>query len=545
MALSHGWLPGFSINNMKTSCSTSICTALVAAAALFANTASSSEVALTIYNQNFAVVRDSIPLDLQRGTNQVRYAGVTAWLEPSSVVLRDPAGKHQFQVLEQNYRGDPATPEMLLAFNEGKTIEFEITSERGGQTLRELVPGKIIRAGSSQTYSPYSGYQGQVSQPIIEINGKLRFGLPGQPIFSALADNSILKPTLQWVVASDAPARFDAEISYVTSEMRWQADYNLVLPEKGNTLDIVGWVTMENDSGSSFENARIKLMAGDVNKIQPQNAARRGYAYGGMGGGGGGAPPVVTEKSFDEYHLYNLERPATLLDKEKKQVEFVHAADVRSDLIYVYDGVKTDNDRAWDPEALHTEPSYGTASNKKVWVVREFTNSAPNHLGLPLPKGRLRIYRRDTGGQLEFTGENVIDHTPRDELVRLITGNAFDLVGERKRTNIVVNIDGAGANRAVAGIDPATGLPVWVPAPRSASGPPPPWIDESFEIALRNHKREPVEIRVVEHLYRWVTWEIKESSTRYRKTDGQTIEFPVQLKPDEERTISYTVHYWW
>src|SRR5258708_1201837 len=192
--------------------------ALFASSALFANTAMPNDLAITIYNQNFAVVRDSVPLELKRGTTQVRFGGATAWLEPSSVILRDPSGKHQFQVLEQNFRGDPVTAEMLLLLNEGKTIEFEIVSERGGQTIRELVPGKIIRGGSGQAYSPYSGYQGAGSQPIIEVNGKLRFGLPGQPIFSSLADNSILKPTIQWLIASEESAPFEAEINSLPTE---------------------------------------------------------------------------------------------------------------------------------------------------------------------------------------------------------------------------------------------------------------------------------------------------------------------------------------
>ncbi len=494
------------------------------------------ELALTIYNQNFAVVRDHVPLDLKAGLNQVRFADATAYLEPSSVILRDPAGKRRFQVLEQNFRGDPVSQEMLLVLNEGKTIDFETPDVDAGQTKREIIVGRIIRSGSGQTYSPYGGYTSAPMQPIIEVNGKLRFGLPGQPIFPALADDTILKPTIHWVIQSEQAAQFEAELSYVTGEMRWEAAYNLVLPEQGNTLDIVGWVTMDNESGKPFRDARIKLMAGDVTKIQSRP---RLLEFGARGGGGGaGGPPPVTEKAFDEYHLYTLERPTTLLDRQKKQVEFVRSAGIKSAVFYVFDGAQIAPEQIWNPEILHTEAEYGTRSNKKVWVMREFTNSAANHLGLPLPKGRLRVYRRDAGGQLEFTGENVIDHTPRDELVRLNTGNAFDLVGERKRTQFSINLSGTGA----MAIDPTTGLPVVVPRSSLPSGP---WIDETFEITLRNHKKEPVEVRVVEHLYRWINWVIEKKSTNYRKTDSQTIEFPIQLKPDSEQAISYAVHYTW
>jgi Uncharacterized conserved protein len=296
--------------------------------------------------------------------------------------------------------------------------------------------------------------------------------------------------------------------------MNWNADYNLVSAEKGGTLDLVGWVTIDNQSGKSFNHAKIKLMAGDVNKIQPQNY--NGYAmYGASGGAGGGAPPV-TEKSFDEYHLYTLERSTTLLDRETKQVEFVRAAGIKSEAIYVYDGVKLDLNRyrGYGYDSIRQDRDYGTQSNPKVWVMREFVNSEANHLGMPLPKGRLRFYRRDADGQMEFTGEDTIDHTPRDETIRVSTGNAFDLTGERKRTNYKMDSDQR-------------------------------WVDETFEIKLRNHKKEPVEIRVVEHLYRWTNWDITEKSDTFLKTESQTIEFLVQVKPDEEKTVSYTVHYSW
>jgi hypothetical protein len=223
----------------------------------------------------------------------------------------------------------------------------------------------------------------------------------------------------------------------------------------------------------------------------------------------------VTEKSFDEYHLYSLPLATTLHDRETKQVEFVRAAGIQSQRIYVYDGVKIgDQYRNYNMENIRQNESYGTQSNPKVWVMREFKNSEDNHLGIPLPKGRVRFYRRDDDGKLQFTGENLLDHTPKDELVRLYTGNAFDLTGERRRTNYRMD----NSNH---------------------------WVDESFEIKVRNHKKEAVEIRVVEHLYRWTNWDIRQPSNTFLKTDAQTIEFRIPLKPDEERVVTYTVHYSW
>jgi hypothetical protein len=233
---------------------------------LAAGMMATAQPALTIYNQNFAVVRDSVPLDLQTGVNTVRYTGATAQVEPDSVILRDPTGKHSLQILEQNYRNDPVSQELLLSLFEGKTIDFEKTRMKDNTETRELISGKIIRSG----YVP----GGEAQQPIIEVNGKLQFSLPGQPRFPDLGDDTVLKPTLNWLLQSDKPGKVDAEVGYVTGGFDWSASYNLVSPEKGDHVDLVGWITMKNESGKTFENAKIKLMAGDVNKIQPQSRNR-------------------------------------------------------------------------------------------------------------------------------------------------------------------------------------------------------------------------------------------------------------------------------
>ncbi len=480
--------------------------------------AACAQPALTIYNQDFAVVRDTVPLDLKSGVNNVRYADATAHVEPDSVILRDPAGKHSLQIWEQNYRNDPVTQELLLSLFEGKTIDFQNVRLKDNTQTREIVPGKIIRSG----YVPGGGTE----QPIIEVNGKLQFTLPGTPLFPDLGDDTVLKPTLNWLLQSDISGKFDAEVSYITGGFTWEADYNLVSPEKGDTVDLIGWVTMNNQSGKTFHDAKIKLMAGDVNKIQPIATK---YFHG-FGGGGGGGEPVVTEKTFDEFHLYTLARPTTLLDRETKQVEFVRADGVKASTIYVYDGAESGY-RFYG--GLNQDRGYGTQCNKKVQVMREFVNAETNHLGIPLPKGKLRFYRRDADERMEFVGEDMIDHTPRNETVRVTTGNAFDLVGERKQTDFKIHLGNVG-------IDPATGLPI---STGDAGGPP--RINETFEITLRNRKQEPVEFRVVEHLYRWNNWDIAAKSDDFKKTDAQTIEFRVPVKPDEERTVTYTVHYSW
>jgi len=478
----------------------------------------SSQPSLTIYNQDFAVVRQVIPLDLKSGVNQLNVSDITMHLEPDSVVLRDPSGKHSLQVLEQNYRADAISAAMLLSLYEGQTIDFKTSEGR-------IIKGKVIRSG----YVPHNYfamnrygqnyYQQQMvagsEQPVIEVDGQLEFNLPGQPVFPRLTDDSILHPRLEWLLSTDKAGKFPAEFSYVSGGMSWEADYNVVAPEKGDVADIVGWVTIDNQSGRTFDNARIKLMAGDVSKIQ--QGANEGYVFkAAMARDAAAAAPAVTEKAFDEYHLYTLERTTTLRDRETKQVEFIHAANVASRQIYVYDGARIDASRyyGWNWENIRNDHSYGTESNPKIWVMREFVNSEANHLGMPLPKGRVRFYRRNDDGQVEFTGENLIDHTPKDETVRIYTGNAFDITGERKRTNYTVE-----NNKSTA--------------------------TETFEIRVRNHKKETAEVRVVEHLYRGHNWEITSKSDEFKKKDSNTVEFPVTIAPDGEKVITYTAHYTW
>ncbi len=485
-----------------------------------------AEPSLTIYNQNFAVVRDRLNLDLDKGENEVSVTDITAHLEPDSVILRDPAGKRAIQILEQNYRSDPISQGLLLSLYEGQEIDFLVNYVEGEN---KTVRGKIIRSGYVPHQSGMRRYgtqyrasqmayaSGPSGQPIIEVDGKLRFSIPGQPLFPALTDDTILKPTIHWVLNTDRRGKLDAELSYITGGMSWKADYSMLAQNTDDRIDVIGWVTFDNQSGKTFENAKIKLMAGDVSKIQQGQREMYDYAARSEIGGMGGMPAAVSEKAFEDYHLYTLNRKTTLHDRETKQVEFLRANNVKAERIYVYDGAKIDRNRyrGWDSENIRRNRDYGTDCNPKVWIMKEFENSEDNNLGIPLPRGIVRFYRRDDDGQLEFTGENIIDHTPKDETVRVYTGNAFDLVGERRRTDYQID-----TNRN--------------------------WLDESFEIKVRNRKeKDTIEIRVVEHLYRWINWEIVEKSDTFLKTDSQTMEFRVQLEPGEEKVITYKVHYTW
>jgi hypothetical protein len=443
--------------------------------------------ALTIYNGGYAVVRETLPIDLKSGVNQVAFAGATAQVESDSVILRDVAGKAEFQILEQSYRNDPVSQAMLMSLFEGKTLEF---NRRETNKPDRVVVGKVVRSG----FVP----GGNFVEPIIEVDGKLQFSLPGEPIFPSLGNDNVLKPTLNWKLNSASSGKIDAEVAYLSRGFTWEASYNLVATDKSDILDVVGWVTMNNQSGMTFTDAKIKLMAGDVHRVEPEyHNMARGMA---LAAASMDAAKVVTEKSFDEFHLYTLGNPATLRDKETKQVEFVRATGVKAERIYVFEG------------AQHYRR--GVTTSGKVQVYREFKNSEANKLGIALPKGKVRFYSQDGDRQLEFVGENQIDHTPKDETIRVLTGNSFDLTGEHRMTNNTED----GSNRVAT---------------------------QTFEIKVRNHKKEPVEIRVLEHATHGGNWTLTAQSQPHEKKDATTLEFRVPLKPDEEKTVTYTIRYTW
>lgn len=478
---------------------------------------------LTVYNGGFAVVREAVPLRLKAGEVTVSYREATRHLEPDSVILRDPAGKVAFRILEQGYRAETISPELLLHLNEGKELEFL----RVVDGKEERVRGRVIRSGhqpnlmGAQRYGN-AFYQNQMrvvsggsATPIVLVDGVYRFGLPGQPLFPALADEEVLRPTLEWRIASDRAAEVAAELSYVTGGMRWEASYNLVAPETGDVVDLVGWVTLDNQSGRTFSNASIRLMAGDVAKVAEGGegaAFAAGRAVSEMDDSG----PAVTEKAFDEFHLYTLTRRTTLRNEETKQVEFLRAAGAVAKTVYVYSGFDLDpRYRHWDAENIRNQRDYGTRSNPKVWVMREIENTKANRLGEPLPKGRVRFYREGDGGALEFTGEALIDHTPAGETVRVTTGNAFDLVGERRQMDYRID---TSKN----------------------------WLEEAFEIRLRNRKKEPVEIRVPERAYRWIQWSVVETNRPdWEKKGARELEWTITVPPEGEEVLTYRLRYTW
>jgi hypothetical protein len=460
---------------------------------------------LTIYNNDLAVARTTVELSLKQGINEVTTTKVTSQLEPDSVVLRDASGRHPVQVTEQNYDAALASQPWMLQKYEGRTIDFQVVH---GDRV-EMVQGKILRAPIPD--------QGDNGAPLIEVNGKMQFELPGTPLFPASTDDLLLKPTLRWQIFSDSAAQFPAELSYLTRGFSWNATYNIVATEGAaatsgeESMDLIGWVTIRNDSGTDFTEARVKLMAGNVATAPPpQQQMFRAMA--GVVAGVAAAPAAVTQKSFDDFHLYDLNRQVTLKDRETKQIEFLRASNIPVLRKYVYDGAE--NLPYGIPDGAYTQENLGLQNTKHVRVDQEFVNSKKNHLGMPLPAGIMRFYRRDSDGQMEFVGENNINHTPEDEKVHLSTGNAFDITGDRKRTSFHLDT-------------------------RNQT------IDESYSITVKNAKDRPVDVEVLEHLFRAANWDITEESTSFEKRDSSTVVFPITVPAHGQQTVSYTVHYSW
>ena len=453
-----------------------------------------ADTGLTIYNQGIAVVRETVPLTLKDGVTQVSFDHATAQVRPDSVVLRDPSGKVDFSILEQGYRNDPVTQSLLLHHFEGKTITFKKENTDG--SIQNL-SGKIIRSGHNPG--------GRSQTPIIKVGDTMQFSLPGLPLFPALGDDSILRPTLNWQIESAAAAQLDAQLSYMSGGFSWKATYNVVAPEKGEMVTLNGWVTLSNRSGTAFKDANVKLVAGDVNVTQPRRPSVPTSSMAKMVRSD--RESKVTQKSFDDFHLYGLPRPITLRDQETKQVEFLNSAKVQARKTYVY---------APSRHRFYGRWNFGSAnqqSSKEVSTSWEFKNSEENGLGVPFPAGTVRFYRSDEeDGNLEFVGENNIVHTPKNEIISVKTGTAFDLLGSHKITNF------EASQREK-------------------------WARESFEITLTNRAEEEKTITVREPLWRWSNWKIEKNSMKFEKINANTIEFEVKVPADSKKTVSYTAYY--
>jgi hypothetical protein len=451
-------------------------------------TAGSNGVSLTVYNQGSALVQDRRTFTLQQGVNTLDFTDVAALIDPTSVTfssLTDPDGT---TVLEQNYVYDLVGAGALLNRYLDQTIE--VIADDGTTYRGQLLSGRseiILRAEDGQVI---------VIGP--DSIRDIRFpDLPG---------GLITRPTLRWMLQSALDGAQQVELTYLTSGVSWAADYNLLLGADDTSLDLNGWITLSNTSGTGYQDALVKLVAGDVNRL-PEGEVRMDMA---MEMAAVPAAPAagVAQREFFEYQLYEINRPVTVGDNETKQVEFVSGAGIQATTFFVYEGAGP----FYGYYGPITDQYYLQTGITDVQNYLEFSTGEESGLDADLPAGRVRVYQEDVDGAALLIGENSIDHTPNGETVRIYLGNAFDLVGERTQTafNII-------SSRV---------------------------IEETFEIRLRNRKDdETVEIRVPEHLYRWSEWEIVNTSMQFTQLDSATIEYRARVEPGAEVVITYTVRY--
>lgn len=446
----------------------------------------------------YALVRHERPVNLVSGRSSVRFTDVAALIDPTTVQftsLTDP----ETRVLEQNFQFDLVSTQKLLL----KFIDKPLTLERvvGNDiktlsgTLLSAADGLVLRNSDGQIYA-------------VRDYSNIRFPeLPG---------GLITRPTLEWDVLAKRGGEHRTRVAYQTGGLTWWSDYNLIFSEgngaNSGLLDVTAWVSIINQSGASYPNARLKLIAGDVHRAEPpaapmlQKRAMEAMAAADSVAG-------FDEKSFFEFHLYTLGRRTAIPDNSTKQLELFDAArrvPTRKTLVYYGQGPMG----YWYSDPV-TDRNYGNQSNHKVDVYLEFKNEDKVGLGIPLPAGRIRVAQLDKAdGSLEFIGEDIIDHTPKDETVLVKLGSAFDVVGERRQVDFAIDTKGR-------------------------------WMEEEIEVKLRNHKAEAVEVIVKENLYRWSKWQIKTSTHRYDKEDARTIHIPVTVAKDGETVVRYRVRYTW
>jgi len=463
---------------------------------ILALSAAASATEVTVYNSNLGLVKEVRPFSLKTGINEVKVEDVAAQIDPTSVHFKSLTAPDAVTVLEQDFRYDLASPDSILNRYLGKEIELRRVVGLNGEKI-ESVKGILLSNSNGR---------------VLQSEGKILIDPPGNPVLTALPEGLLTKPTLVWKLDSTKAGEHQGEVSYMTSGMSWSADYVLVADKDDAKGDLTAWTTVVNNSGATYKDARLKLVAGDVHRA-PVPMARLGGIYAAKAMAPTGEGSNMTEKSFFEYHLYTLARPTTLADNSSKQVEMASAAGVPIRKIYVYDGA-ANTQWSFFGDSGYWDPNYGLQSGKKVSVLLEFDNKKASGLGIPLPKGRVRVYKKDDDGSLQFAGEDSIDHTPKDEKVRIKMGESFDLVGERKRSDYSSDLNKRR-------------------------------FEETFEIKLRNHKDSDATVTVVEHLYRWNNWKISDASAKYEKKDAQTIEFTVPVPKDGEAVVTYTVKYSW
>lgn len=434
-------------------------------------------VSITVYNQNFGLVREVRTVGLDRGTVALEFGDVAAAIQTETVAVRALGGA-PFRVLEQHYQYDLLSPQKLLEKYVGRTVTVYRWNEREGRDEPAQAEVLAVNGGT-----------------ILRIGDEITFDYPGRIAFPEVPENLIAEPTLLWLLESGAD-RQRLEVSYLTNSLNWKADYVVVVNEADDRGDLTGWVTLTNQSGATYENAQLKLVAGDVQRFGDRREMLRADRLAAEA-----ADPSFTQEGFFEYHLYTLARPTTIRNNEQKQVTLLEA-----------DGFGLQKKLIYFGAAHYYRGSHGRVeSNAKVGVFLDFENSDKNGLGMPLPAGTVRVYKEDSSGAQQFIGEDRIDHTPRDERVRIRMGQAFDVVGDRRQM-------------------------AWTALGSCAS-------ESTWQVELRNRKDEEVEVEVVEPIRG--DWLILSSSHPAAKLDAHTFKFDVRVPAREKVRIDYTVRVRW
>ena len=463
---------------------------------------------LTVYNSGQALIREERALNLAKGSNRVQIPDIPATIDATSLHFASLTAPTSVRVLEQNYQYDLVSQSKLLEKYLGKNIDFiRIDPEKKKEFT---VQGRILSVGANpERYGAGAG-DGNPGM-VAEIGGRIELNPAGRMSLPSLPEGLILKPQLEWLLSSDRDGEQRTEISYLAGAISWSCDYVALLSQNDDKLDLTGWVTLVNNSGTAFKNAGLKLVAGDVNRVQPE--MENVYATRAMMKEEAAAPQFQQKELF-EYKLYTLQRRTDLGNSETKQIELVSAVNATARKLLIYDGM----DQGWrywvNNAGYRDQANFGQQGNTKVGVYVTFRNDEKSGLGMPLPKGKLRVYKKDDDGKEQFVGEDMLDHTPKDEEVRVYLGNAFDLVGQRAQSEYKNLAFNRGA-------------------------------EETIEIKVRNHKKETAEVMVYEHPWRWNEWTIVKTNTPSEKVDQSTLRFPIKIAPDKEKVITYTIRYTW
>jgi len=447
----------------------------------------------------YALVREDRPIRIEAGRSEVRITDVAALIDPTTVSFRSLTDEDT-RVIDQNFQFDLVSTDKLLERFVDQEINAVVT--RGNEPA--VVSGTLLSAQGGQLILRDRDGAVQV------VNGYNGIDLPTLP------EGLITRPTLVWNVLSRGAGPQTVRIAYQTQGITWWADYNLVYAEGDNanrgTLDLSAWVSILNQSGASYEETQLKLVAGEVNRAPQQKNVYMMRGAAPASDMAAEAAPEFAEKSFFEYHLYTLSEPTTIPQNSTKQLElFPTARDIPVEKILLYAG----QEHVWWGGGPITDQNFGVESKSDVDVYLKFENSKEKGLGMPLPAGRVRVSKVDPDdGGMEFVGEDVIKHTPREEEVLIKMGKAFDVVGSRRQVDFGLD---AGRRR----------------------------MEETIEVEVRNRKETPVEVVVQERMFRHTNWEFVGEAPEHKKLDASTVHFPVRIEPNGKATVRFRVRYWW